>query len=56
MWVLWENLKKKNATWEDTGVDAIILKWVLNPLNAELYHICPLLALFRAHHILHIRR
>ena len=24
------------------------------PLNAELNPICPLLALFRAHHILHI--
>jgi hypothetical protein len=27
-----------------------------NPLNAELNPICPLLALFRAHHILHVSR
>ena len=27
-----------------------------NPLNAELNPICPLLALFGAHHILHISR
>jgi len=28
----------------------------LNPLNAKLNPICPLLALFGAHHILHISR
>jgi len=28
----------------------------LNPLNAELNPICPLLALFGAHHILHVSR
>ena len=27
-----------------------------NPLNAELNPICPLLALFQAHHILHVSR
>ena len=27
-----------------------------NPLNAELNPICPLLALFRAYHILHVSR
>ena len=32
------------------------LKIHLNPLNAELNPICLLLALFRAHHILHISR
>jgi len=26
----------------------------INPLNAELNPICPLLALFGAHHILHV--
>jgi len=29
---------------------------VLNPLNAELNPICHLLALLRAHHILHVSR
>jgi len=29
---------------------------VLNPLNAELYPICHLLALLGAHHILHVSR
>jgi len=29
---------------------------VFNPLNAELNPICPLLALFGAHHILHVSR
>ena len=28
----------------------------INPLNAELNRICHLLALFRAHHILHVSR
>ena len=28
----------------------------LNPLNAELNHICPLLASFGSHHILHVSR
>ena len=28
----------------------------LNPFNAELDPICPLLALFGAHHILHVSR
>ena len=28
----------------------------INPLNAELNPICPLLALFGAHHILHVSR
>jgi len=27
-----------------------------NPLNAELNPVCPLLALFGAHHILHVSR
>jgi hypothetical protein len=27
---------------------------VINPLNAKLNPICPLLALFGAHHILHV--
>jgi len=27
---------------------------IFNPLNAELNPICPLLALFGAHHILHV--
>jgi len=30
------------------------LKWTINPLNAELNPICHLLALLRAHHILHV--
>jgi len=29
---------------------------LVNPLNAELNPSCPLLALFRAHHILHVSR
>ena len=29
---------------------------LLNPLNAKLNPICPLLALFGAHHILHVSR
>jgi len=29
---------------------------IVNPFNAELNPICPLLALFRAHHILHVSR
>jgi hypothetical protein len=29
---------------------------VINPLNAELNPICHLLALLRAHHILHVSR
>jgi hypothetical protein len=29
---------------------------IINPLNAELNPICPLLALFGAHHILHVSR
>jgi hypothetical protein len=29
---------------------------VLNPLNAELNHICHLLALLGAHHILHVEQ
>jgi len=28
----------------------------INPLNAKLNPICPLLALFGAHHILHVSR
>jgi len=28
----------------------------INPLNAEFNPICPLLALFGAHHILHVSR
>jgi hypothetical protein len=34
----------------------IIMGLLINPLNAELNPICPLLALFSAHHILHVRR
>jgi hypothetical protein len=36
----------------------VTIKFVklLNPLNAELNSICPLLALFGAHHILHVSR
>jgi len=34
----------------------IIAVTFLNPLNAELNPICPLLALFGAHHILHVSR
>jgi len=29
---------------------------MFNPLNVELNPICPLLALFGAHHILHVSR
>ena len=29
---------------------------IFNPLNAQLNPICHLLALFGAHHILHVRR
>jgi len=29
---------------------------VINPSNAELNPICPLLALFGAHHIFHVSR
>jgi len=32
------------------------LKEVINPLNAELNPICPLLALLRTHHMLHVSR
>jgi hypothetical protein len=32
------------------------LKNNVNPLNAQLNPICPLLALFGAHHILHVSR
>jgi hypothetical protein len=33
-------------------------RWLacINPLNAELNPICPLLALLRAHHILYVSR
>jgi hypothetical protein len=42
---------------EDLGVDGrIILKCIFNPLNAQLNPICHLLALFGAHHILHVGR
>jgi len=30
--------------------------WYINTLNGELYPICNLLSLFRAHHILHVSR
>jgi hypothetical protein len=30
--------------------------FIINPLNAELYTICHLLALLGAHHILHVNR
>jgi hypothetical protein len=38
-------LSRSMCGWED-----------INPLNSELNHICQLLALFGAHHILHISR
>jgi hypothetical protein len=41
----WENFKGRRYT-----------KSTFNPLNAELNPICPLLALFRVHHILHVSR
>jgi len=34
----------------------VIIIYVFNPLNAESYPICHLLALLGAHHILHISR
>jgi hypothetical protein len=37
-------------SWAPAG--RILLKF--NPLNAELSPICPLIALFGAHHILHV--
>jgi len=36
--------------------DATIKVTEFNPLNAELNPICPLLALFEDHHILHVSR
>jgi len=39
---------------EETSCD--IIWYHFNPLNAELNPICPLLALFWAHHILHVSR
>ena len=33
-----------------------LFRLLLNPLNAELNPICTLLALFEAHHILHVSR
>ena len=33
-----------------------IVPFILNPLNAELNPICPLLALLEAHHILQLSR
>jgi len=42
---------------EGSGTPVLhIGRTVLNPLNAELNPICPLLALLGAHHILHISR
>ena len=37
------------------GIDQIPAE-LINPLNAEIYPICPLLALLGAHHILHVSR
>ena len=34
----------------------ILIQQIINPLNAKLNHICHLLALLRAHHILHVSR
>jgi hypothetical protein len=47
----WENLWERSNL-EDLGVDARII----NPLNAELYPTCHLLALLVARHILHVGR
>jgi hypothetical protein len=41
---------RKATGLEDFGLE------VFNPLNAELNPICSLLALFGAHHILHVSR
>jgi hypothetical protein len=44
---------------EPDGIDcSLLVLWFLsiNPLNAELNPICPLLTLFGAHHILHVSR
>jgi len=49
-------LEKKHPTYrEDTSV-ATLQKYFVNPLNAKLIPICHLLALVRAHHILHVSR
>ena len=40
-------------------VNRDVLFWdyfLFNPLNAQLNPICPLLALFRVHHILHVSK
>jgi hypothetical protein len=33
-----------------------VIKWIFNPVNAELNPICYLLALLGAHHFLHVSR
>jgi hypothetical protein len=38
-----------------TGPSYPMIYWI-NPLNAQLNPICPLLELFGAHHILHVSR
>jgi len=43
-------LERPRLRWEDS------IKLNINPLNAELNPICHLLALFGAHHILHVSR
>ena len=39
-----------------TGESVSLFTIIFNPLNAELNPICHLLALLRAHHILHVGR
>jgi len=40
----------------DNSVDEVQKHYILNPVNAKLNPIYHLLALFRAHHILHVCR
>ena len=53
-----ENRNFNHSVWlilYSKPLDLKCMKWI-NPLNAELNPICHLLALLRAHHILHISR
>jgi len=47
--------KKKIKLKKSPGIDHIPAE-LINPLNTKLNCICPLLALFRAHHILYVSR
>ena len=48
--------KKNNYVLLTVHLSLILVIKQLNPLNAELNPICPLVAQFGAHHILHVSR